>query len=148
MASDDHGLGDRTPYAVRRPNIAGQRLVREDQGTHGIAGDVEQGWVTALVGAEIDVAEGDAVGAPVVVDGEVDEVLVPASPDVVADELRRQPPVAPCPRHEVDAVARDEEVARDEARAARRGRQARREYGAVLIAVSGEEMVMELQVGA
>jgi len=98
------------------------------------------------VRAVVRLAERDAVAAAVVVDGEVDEVVVAAAADVLADEAGGQHAIAPASGYEVGAVVGEDEVAGEQARAARALGDPGRDHRAVLVVVTREEVRHQLAV--
>ena len=146
IASDYDRLADRPALTIYGPDVTSQRIVGEDEGSHRLTRDIEQGRISPHVRTHVGVAEPDRVDPTVTVDGEIGETFVATEPDVLADELRSQPSIPPQTGDEVDAALGQEQVAREETRLAPGGHHAGRDDSPMLVVVAGKEVGVEASI--
>jgi hypothetical protein len=118
---EDRELIDLRPRAIGRPDLPGSGLGGEHESADRPAAEqVQQGWVAALVGAEIVIREADAIPPAMRVGGQVGELGSGRLQGGLGHERRGEPVMAAVARagEVVDAVNRPDHLADEQARPA------------------------------
>ena len=132
------------PLTAWKPDIAGDCILGEDERSNWTAvRQIEQGWVSAFMGLEIDAREPDAIPSAVVMDGQVTELLVTAKADRFGNELRSQRPVAVSARDIIDPFFGQKEFSAEQAHTSICFSDTDGNHRAVLVSITREEMSVQ-----